>query len=300
MKRTLLSNLTIALAIIALTFAHLAFDSLTSLALNLVFGESAASSLKAVKAKVPSLFDAVCPTARAQERQDTEFSEREEMRQTYNIAPGAEVKVSGINGRVEIETSSGGAAEVYILRSARNREDLAYHKVLIEQTPTSLTVHGESNRDNSFNHHEVRQYVRLRVPRQVELSVSGINGRVQVGEIDGAVQLKGINGGVEVAQAVGYADISGINGRVNVTLARLGERGMRLSGINGGIELRFANELNADLRVSGINGDVVTDVPNVTVEGRINRNNFNARIGAGGAPINVSGINGKLHLVAAR
>ena len=53
--------------------------------------------------------------------------------------------------------------------------------------------------------------------------------------------------------------------------------------------------MNADLAVSGVNGAVHTDgLPNVTVQGRISRQNFNARIGAGGAPIKVSGVNGSV------
>ena len=99
-----------------------------------------------------------------------------------------------------------------------------------------------------------------------------------------------------VAQARGYSDISGINGSVTITITQLGERGITVSGVNGAVELRFAEALNADLHVNGINGSVYADVPNVTVQGRVNRSNFNAQIGTGGAPINVSGVNGHVRL----
>ena len=136
----------------------------------------------------------------------------------------------------------------------------------------------------------------LKLPRQIDLQASGINGRTTVGEVDGPVRLSGINGRVDVAQARGYSEISGINGTLTMTITQLGERGVRVSGINGGVELRFAEALNADLHVNGINGSVSADVPNVVVQGRVNRNNFNAQIGTGGAPINVSGINGHVRL----
>jgi hypothetical protein len=48
--------------------------------------------------------------------------------------------------------------------------------------------------------------------------------------------------------------------------------------------------------VTGINGSVNADMPNVSVLGTVSRNNFNARIGSGGAPINVSGVNGRVRL----
>ncbi len=230
---------------------------------------------------------------------DRDFAERDEIRQSYELAPNARVEVSGINGTVDIETSNTGTAEVYIVRSAKTREDLNYRKIIIEHTANSLTIRGEKERDHSGNRPEVRQRVKLRLPRQIDLTTSGVNGRVNVGEVDGPVRISGVNGRVEVAQAVGYSDLSGINGAVTVTIARLGERGIQVSGVNGRVELRFADNLDADLDVTGINGSVNADVPNVTLQGKMDRNNFRARIGAGGIPISISGVNGGVRLTRA-
>ena len=230
---------------------------------------------------------------------DSEFTEKDEIHQTYQLTPGATVRVAGINGAVDIETTSGSTAEVNVVRSARTRADLEYRKVIIEHTGSSLVVRGENDSERRSGRGEqpqVRQRVTLRLPRQIDLTASGINGRTTVGEVDGPVKVSGINGRVEVAQAVGYSELSGINGSVIVTISQLGERGIRVSGINGAVELRFTDALNADLRVTGINGSVNADMPNVSVLGTVSRNNFNARIGAGGAPINVSGVNGRVRL----
>ena len=227
-----------------------------------------------------------------------DFAEKDEFRQTYQLSPGAKVEVQGINGLAEIETWEGSAAEVTVVRSARSREDLEFHKVIVEQTASTLVVRGEKDRERSMlgRNRDVRQRVMLKVPRQIDLSVSGINGKVGVGEVDGPVRLSGINGRVDVAQARGYSDISGINGRVKVTITQLGERGIHVSGVNGGVELFFAEELNADLDVTGINGGVNADVANVTVMGKLDRQNFHAKIGSGGSPIRVSGVNGHVKL----
>ena len=230
--------------------------------------------------------------------QDSALPEKDEFHQSYQLAAGARVEVQAINGSVEIATAPGATAEVNIIRSARTREDLDYHKVLVEQTGTSLTVRGEKHTGYS-DHRDVRQRVVLSLPRQIDLGVSGINGRVGVGEIDGPVRLSGINGRVEVAQAVGYSNISGINGRVKVTISRLGEQGIHVSGVNGGVELFFSDDLNADLDVTGINGSVNADVANVTVVGKVDRQNFHAKIGSGGSPIKVSGVNGHVKLTRA-
>lgn len=231
---------------------------------------------------------------------DSEFTERDEFRQSYALAPGAQVRVSGMNGSVDVETSAGGAAEVYVLRTARSRSDLDFHKVVVEQTATGLVVRGVNDDKNQGwrgDNHQVRQRVTMKIPRNVDFTASGINGRATVGELDGPVKLSGINGRVDVAQARGYVDISGINGAVSMLIAQVSERGIRVSGVNGSVVLRFDGALNADLAVNGVNGSVNADMPNVMLQGRVSRTSFNAKIGGGGAPINVSGVNGSVKLL---
>jgi len=228
-----------------------------------------------------------------------DLPERDEIHQTFELPAGAKVEVKGINGTVDVETSSGTTARVDIVRSARNREDLAYRKIIVEQTATGLVVRGEKDQGGWGHDRNVRQRVMLNVPRNIELSASGVNGRTSIGEVDGPVNVSGINGKVDVAQAAGYSNLSGINGKVTITIARLGERGIHASGINGGVELRFVDEVNADVDVTGINGSVNADVPNVTLLGKIDRQNFHAKIGSGGSPIKVTGINGHVRIVRA-
>jgi hypothetical protein len=234
-------------------------------------------------------------------QRDNDYPEKDEINQTYQLAAGAKVDVSGINGSVEIETASGNTAEVHIVRSAKTREALQYRKIIIQQSSTSLVIKGEEekDRDRNWRDKDVRQRVFLKLPRQITLDTSGVNGRVTVGEVDGPVTISGVNGKVDVAQALGYSRLSGINGKVSVTIARLGERGANIDGINGGVEIRFTEDINADLEVSGINGNVNTELPNVTMQGKMERNNFRAKIGSGGSPIQISGINGRVTLTRA-
>src|SRR5262245_20714246 len=74
---------------------------------------------------------------------DSDFSERDEFRQTYQLSSGSRVELRGINGSVEIETWNGNPAEVHIVRLARNKEDLEYHKILVDAGPSSLVLRGE-------------------------------------------------------------------------------------------------------------------------------------------------------------
>lgn len=226
---------------------------------------------------------------------DAELPERDEFRQSYSLAPGAQVEVKGMNGSVTIETAETSTGEVHVVRSARNREDLEFRKVIVEQVGNRLVVRGE-NEDRGWGRKaEVRQQVSLKLPRRIDLSIHGINGGVKSGPIDGQGSISGINGKVEVAQVGGIAKLSGINGSVVVTVARLGEQGMKISGINGRVDVQFASDLNAEIHASGINGKVDTDLPTTQLT-EWDRSNFKARIGAGGPTISVSGVNGRVSL----
>src|SRR5215467_14518332 len=95
--------------------------------------------------------------ARVQDNRFDELRERDEMNQTYELAPGATIEVSGINGPVEIDTASSASAVVHIIRSANTQEDLTHHRVLVEHSSSSLVVHGEEDHSRA----KVLQHVML-------------------------------------------------------------------------------------------------------------------------------------------
>jgi hypothetical protein len=223
---------------------------------------------------------------------------REEIRKTYELAPGARVEVTGINGWVKIETSDSKTADVYIERTGESQEVLNRRKITIENTSGSLTIHGDKGDAGLLSRmfgSNPTEHVTLRVPRQISLVTQGVNGSVTSGEIDGSVKVEGINGRVEIAQASGSANLNGINGNISVGLKQLGKNGIDISGVNGNIELRLGDGINAELDAHGMNGIVTSDLPNVVVN-RKTYGNYHAQIGSGGNSISASGINGNIRL----
>ena len=222
---------------------------------------------------------------------------REEIRKSYELAPGARVEVSGINGWVKIETSDSKTADVYIERTGESQEALNRRKITIDSTPAGLTIRGEKG-DGSFLSRlfgsRPTEHVTLRLPRQISLVAKGVNGSVVAGEIDGSVEVHGINGKVDIAQASGSAEFNGINGNISVGLKQL-DKGVDIHGINGNIELRLSDGVNADLEAHGMNGKVTSDLPNVVVD-KGSHGSYSAQIGKGGNSISASGINGNIRL----
>lgn len=221
---------------------------------------------------------------------------RQEIRETYELSPGARVELSGLNGSVKIETSDTKTAEVYIERTASSQEAMDRRKVTVEADANSLTIRGEKNDNGFFSRFfgsSAGERTTLKLPRQVALYAKGVNGAFVTSDIDGAVEVSGINGRVQIASAAGKATFKGINGNMTVGLKKLDQDGVTLSGINGNIELQLGSDVNADFNARGINGRVMTDLPNVSID-KNRGSSYSARIGNGGTGITAKGINGNI------
>src|SRR6266568_3667991 len=194
-------------------------------------------------------------------KNDPDGEARDEIRKSFDLQPGARLEIRGINGVVQIETSDTKSAEVYVLRTANSREALNRREVTIEQTSSGLAVRGRESHNLGFWEHlfgrNPSEQVTIKAPRQIALSLAGINGRVTSGNVDGSLELR---------------------------------------GINGNIELRLAGDLNADLSTRGMNGNVRSEIPEVNVEKEEHGSRYSARIGNGGPTITVSGLNGNVRL----
>ncbi|HVF23047.1 MAG TPA: hypothetical protein VM941_08235 [Pyrinomonadaceae bacterium] len=223
---------------------------------------------------------------------------RDEIRQTYELAPGARVEVGGINGPVNIETADTRTAEVYIERTASSEEALSRRKITVEGSGDKLRIRGETIEHKFLAKlfgSKASEKVTLKLPRQISLLAKGVNGAVIVGEISGPIEISGINGKVQVANAAGSATLKGINGSVMVGLKSVVSSGIEMSGINGNIELQLPANLNADFEARGMNGRVIADYPNASID-KSRHGNYSGRIGSGGAQISASGINGNIRL----
>lgn len=222
---------------------------------------------------------------------------RQEIRQSYELAPGARVELSGLNGAVKIETSDSKTAEIYIERTASCQEAMDRRQVTIEADANNLRIRGGKSDDAGFFSRffgsSASERTTLKLPRQIALNAKGVNGSFITGDIDGAVEVTGVNGRVQVGKAVGTALFKGINGNMVVGLKSIGQEGVTLSGINGNIELQLGADVNADFDARGMNGRVISDLPDVQID-REKRGKFWARIGSGGAGITAKGINGNI------
>lgn len=290
-----------------------------------------------IKALLMSLLMLACGAPLAESApaiaQKHDFREREEINQKYTLAPGARVEVSSIRGHVEVLNSDSGMAEVQIIRTARTRADLEYHKIEVEHSGNSLVVRGVQEPEARQRQNiRVDHQVVLKVPRSVELKVSSISGHLRVGDIDGETRVNSISGdasignvggklnvrsisgsltvgdinadahvnsisgNVRLSQVNGSVDVTSVSGTLSAKLVSLSPQGIHIRSISGSVEIGFKNDVNADFNAVSVSGQVHLDVPNVVRDNETNSSTVRARIGAGGTPIEITSVSGNIRL----
>ena len=262
-----------------------------------------------------------------------DFRERDEFNQTYQLAPGARVGVSSIRGPVEIFNTDTATAEVQIIRTARTRADLDYHKVEVEQTPHGLVVRGvQEPEDRRRQNIQVNHHVILKVPRRIDLAVSSVSGSLHVADADGPtkvfsisgsvtvgnvggplsvnsvsgnlevgnvgaeVRANSISGSVRVRQVDGFLELSSVSGSVKATVNKLETQGIQIRSVSGSVEIGLKGEVNAEFTADDFSGEVYLDVPGVLRHSETTSSRVRARIGTGGSPITISSVSGNIRL----
>src|SRR5215213_425943 len=262
------------------------------------------------------------------------FSDKDEFTKTFELTPGARVEVSSIRGSVEIETADVKTAEVHVVRSAKTREDLSNYQIEVQGGQGSLIVRGETRerKSGSGMNPDVQHWVKLILPRQIDLSVQGVSGGVKTGDVSGKLSvnnvsgsldagsvvgqvyissvsgsvslgpvnqgadIKSVSGNVDLEQASGPLSVIGVSGAVSAGISKLGQSGVDIKTVSGRVELRFKEEVNAQLSTNNISGKLSLDIPNVTVQSRGNASAVRALIGKGGPQISISSVSSDVRL----
>lgn len=225
------------------------------------------------------------------------------------LAAGRVVEVSGVNGDVRAEGTSGGEVEVVATKHGRRS---APETVRVEVVPhadgvTICAVYPspDANKPNTcepggggrsnVRDNDVRVDFVVRVPAGVRFNGRTVNGGVEAESLAANVQARTVNGGIKVS-TTGYAEASTVNGSITALMGDVNwDRGLEFSTVNGGINLSFPESLSADVQAETLNGDIHSDFQ-LTLQGRVSRRKFTAQIGGGGRALRLKTINGDIEI----
>jgi hypothetical protein len=230
--------------------------------------------------------DAFIPAAIIQGKQD--YPVRKEIRQTFELSPNAVVEVSGIEGSVEVETTSGNTAEIVFIREAKTQTDFDCETINISQSSDKLVIRHNTTKEKQCQIIEAREHLKLSVPRSANLNFNHIEGSFSVGATEGFLRLNFIEGAVRIEQAQA-AEISWIECDLSLNVLEINSPGITINNVEGGVDLGVKKDLNADLKITSASVQIgVLHTQSIAV----GRKNSQLKLGTGGQNISISNIEG--------
>ena len=233
---------------------------------------------------------------------DLKAQETAEWRKSYDLAPGGRVEIRNVNGRIEVQPSSGNSVEIVALKSARAgtpeaaREALGRIEIIDSSGGGTVKVETRLPRGGQLFHMgntEVRYTVK--VPAAADVDFSTVNGGIEIIGLTGRIKTETTNGGIVAREVGGSIEANTTNGGVDVDVTHLAEQGVRLGCTNGGIKLRLPRDARATISASVTNGGINTEGLSLETS-ETSRRRLEARLNGGGAPIRIEGTNGGIRL----
>ena len=237
---------------------------------------------------------------------DFKQKETAEWRKTYELQPGARVEIKNVNGKIDVQPSSGNAVEIVAEKTARaastEAAKQALQRIEIEESvsPSGIRIETKVQRNpgSIFGgvNHEVHYVVK--VPANAEVRFTTVNGGIELTGLNGRVTAETTNGGIKARDVSGSIDASTTNGGVDVELLAVGEAGVKLGCVNGGIVLRLPPDSKATISARGVNGGIDTSGLRLETTGSSSRRHLEGRLNGGGPPIDIEGVNGGIRIAA--
>ena len=233
---------------------------------------------------------------------------------SWRLAPGQTIEVEGVNGAIRATRAAGKDVVAHAHKHARRSDpDQVTIEVIEHAGGITLCVRYPDARDGGANtcaphghshmsthDNDVSVDFDVQVPAGVRLAARTVNGGVEARGLDADAEAHTVNGSVTL-ETRGRAEAETVNGSV---CARLGSMGVNepldFSTVNGSITLELPEDAGAEVTARNVNGGIETDFPVTVRRAGFLGHQLHGTIGRGGPRLDLSTVNGSIHLRKAR
>lgn len=224
---------------------------------------------------------------------------------------GDQVTVKTVNGKIFIETWSRDVVDVYAEIEVRSsdkraaREFMDEVQVVVRDRGDELDIRIEKPHDKGGSFWDwlsgsgkpnLTVNFSIKVPEQMDIEASSVNGSVDVIGIEGQAQLNTTNGNIVAEEIGGPVEAHTTNGTIHVDIRTENlDDDISLHTVNGSIKLSLEDNVKADVEISTVNGSINTDFP-LEVRGKWGPKNVSGEINGGGALIELETVNGSVSI----
>ena len=223
---------------------------------------------------------------------------------TYELQPGGRFELSNVNGRIDVQPSSGNTIEVTAEKIAKaasvDAAKRALDQVEIVESVSGDLVKLETRTQRGsgiFGHSNTQVRYTIRAPAGAALKLTTVNGGIDLSGMNGRLELEATNGGIKARNVSGQVEAVTTNGGVEVELASVPTEGVKLGCTNGGITLRLPADAKASISARITNGGIDTQGLAIESTGNVSRRRLDGRLNGGGPRLELEGTNGGIRLI---
>jgi DUF4097 and DUF4098 domain-containing protein YvlB len=234
------------------------------------------------------------------------------------LAAGNEVSIHNINGDITVIPSTTGKVEVVGIK--RGSGDLERIRADVQQTSHGVVIcvldtaadsycdergmHSNSRNNNRGDHdwNNVSMNLEVAVPTNLQVSANSVSGDVSITGATGDVRANSVSGDLKLDRLRASSVVANtVSGDVEVSIQEFTGRGdLVFHTVSGDVTLDLPRQLDVDLSMTTVSGGINSDYALTLGNGRMNRRNIEARIGAGGRRLDLSTVSGDVKLRANR
>ncbi|NIR51801.1 DUF4097 domain-containing protein [candidate division KSB1 bacterium] len=234
---------------------------------------------------------------------------REHFDETYRLDKGGTLLLSNTNGSITVESWDRNEVRIEAEKRVKARDRRLAEEVMEElkidirhkndyiEIDTKIPKRRRGFLDSFFGDNvSVSVQYRLKVPSEVSLDISTVNGPVEVSEVTGKMEVRSTNGRIEIQESKGSIRAKTTNGGIEVELLEFDEdEDMYFKTTNGGITVYFPENFRAYVDARTTNGGIKTDFP-IEVRGEISKKRLKGAINGGGGRIELHTTNGGIRI----
>jgi hypothetical protein len=235
---------------------------------------------------------------------DLRSEETASWHRTYQLDPNGRLEINNVNGKIEVEPSSGNTIDITALKKARGgspeaaKAALERANIVEDASSGRIRIETKMAGMSGINLHggNVQVEYRVKVPAGTEVKFTTVNGGIEITGLTGRITAETTNGGVTTRDVGGQLDASTTNGGLDIDLSRVAEGGVKLDFTNGGLKMRMPRDAKATISASITNGGISAgDLP-IETTGESSRRRLEGRLNGGGGRIQIEGTNGGITL----
>jgi DUF4097 and DUF4098 domain-containing protein YvlB len=210
------------------------------------------------------------------------------------LTPNGAFSIENTNGSIHVATWDEPRVRIQAVKAAASERALERIEVVVEGEGDRVSVKTRHPRGHWLGARGKVDYT-VTLPRQAQVSLHDVNGRVEVEDVGGRLRVDTVNGTIDATGIGGEVEASTVNGTVKVSLARVepGSRN-RLRATNGTVRVTLPRDASAEVEASTVNGAVGCDFE--LEGGSRSRRHLEGRLGGGGARFELQTVNGTAHI----